>query len=69
MSFDHITRGEPYPDAYRRGLNESYPRASARAMPFDYRTHGEPYPTDVYSQSLRGFRPDLHTRSPTTFGT
>ncbi|XP_014517726.2 heterogeneous nuclear ribonucleoprotein U-like protein 1 isoform X1 [Vigna radiata var. radiata] len=67
MSFDYRTRGEPYPDAYRSGLNESSPIASARAVSFDYRTHDEPYPTEAYSHSLRGFRPDLHTRSPTTF--
>jgi len=69
MSFDYRTRGEPYPDAYRSGLNESSPIVSARAVSFDYRTHDEPYPTEAYTHSLRGFRPDLRTRSPTTFGT
>ncbi|XP_027931572.1 heterogeneous nuclear ribonucleoprotein U-like protein 1 isoform X3 [Vigna unguiculata] len=67
MSFDYRTRGEPYPDAYRSGLNESSPIVSARAVSFDYRTHDEPYPTEAYTHSLRGFRPDLRTRSPTTF--
>ncbi|CAJ1961538.1 unnamed protein product [Sphenostylis stenocarpa] len=67
MSFDDRTRSEHYPNAYRSGINESSPIPSARAMPFDYRTHGEPYPTDVHNHSLRGFRPDLHTRFPTTF--
>ncbi|TKY71623.1 Heterogeneous nuclear ribonucleoprotein U protein 1 [Spatholobus suberectus] len=67
MSFDYSTHSEPYPDAYRSGMNESSPIASARAMSFNYSIRSEPYHTEVSSHSYRGFGPNLHTRSPTTF--
>ncbi|XP_028202218.1 heterogeneous nuclear ribonucleoprotein U-like protein 1 isoform X2 [Glycine soja] len=63
MSFDYSTHTEPYPDAYRSGMNESSPIARARA------TRNEPYPKEDSSHSYRGFRPELHTRFPTLFGT
>lgn len=62
MSFDYSTHTEPYPDAYRSGMNESSPIARARA------TRNEPYPKEDSSHSYRGFRPELHTRFPTIFG-
>ena len=61
ISFDFSTCKEPYPGAYRSGMNESSPVARARAMSFDY-------PREVSSHFYRGIQPDLHTRSPTTFG-